>query len=129
MTPRRERLYVLTGGVAAVVDLGGFAALSALGLAVLPAATASFLIANVVNYALSARYAFASAPTARRYPTFLAGSLAGLAVNVGATALAAGPLGLSPGLAKVLGIGVAFAVNFALNAFVVFPRGAGRSGG
>ena len=113
--------YALTAGAAAVVDLGGFAALHALGLGVPTAATASYLAANVANYVLSARYAFGARASPARYPAFLAGSAAGLLVNVGVTALAAGPLGAPPSLAKLIGIGMAFGVNFAINWLVIFP--------
>lgn len=124
--PRRLRRYGLTAGGAAVADLGAFAVLAAGGMGVLAAATASFLIANVVNYRLSADYAFGSAPTLRLYPKFLAASGVGLALNVAVTWVAAHGFGPVPGaptlLAKVVGMGVAFAVNFGLNTVVVFPR-------
>lgn len=118
---RRLRRYVLTAGVAAAVDLGGFAGLSAAGVPVVPAAIASFLVANVVNFRLSARYAFGWAPVPSRYPRFLAASGVGLSVNVVVTGAAAW-LGLPPVAAKLMGIGVAFGANFALNAVVVFPE-------
>lgn len=113
--------YGLTAGAAAIVDIGGFAVLSGFGVGVVLAATVSFLVANVANYALSARYAFGHIPSLRRYPAFLAASGAGLCVNVAVTAGAAAGLGLAPLLAKVAGVGVAFGANFLLNALVVFP--------
>ena len=124
-TARALRRYVVTGGAAAVIDLCGFLVLIALGTNVLPAAILSFLAANVANFRLSARYAFGHAPNVRRYPRFLGASLLGLGVNVAGTAAAAA-LGAPALLAKTFGIGVAFAVNFALNRLFVFPAaGAG----
>ena len=126
VVPRRLRRYLLTAGCAAIADLGAFAFLTAAGLGVLAAAIASFLFANLINYGLSAGYAFGRAPTLRLYPRFLAASGVGLAVNVAVTWAAAHGLGPVPGapalLAKVAGMGVAFAVNFGLNTAVVFPH-------
>jgi putative flippase GtrA len=113
--------YVLTGGTAAVVDLGGFVALVASGLPVPVAAALSFLLANVANYLLTARFVFGAAPTLRRYPLFLAAASAGFAVNVAVTALLPWALGVAPAAAKLAGIGVAFGANFLLNAGLVFP--------
>ncbi|MCE6968671.1 GtrA family protein [Cereibacter sphaeroides] len=118
---RRLIQYGLTAGVAAVVDVGGFALLLPAGVPLVPAATISFLLANVVNYRLTASFVFGTAPSLRRYPKFLGAAAAGLVVNVGVTALAAGMLGLAPVAAKVVGVGVAFFANFALNALIVFP--------
>ena len=50
--------YGLTGGAAAVVDLGLFSALCPAVLPVAPAATVSFLCAAVVNYVLTAKFVF-----------------------------------------------------------------------
>lgn len=119
---RRLRRYVVTGGAAAGVDLAGFALLAALGAQAVPAALASFLVANVANFALSARFAFGHAPSPRRYPAFLAAASAGLCVNVGVTAASA--LVLPMLAAKVAGIGVAFVANFAANSRLVFPASA-----
>lgn len=117
---RKLGQYGLTAGVAAVVDIGGFAALFRLGLPLVPAAMLSFLAANVVNYLLSARYVFGVAPSLRRYPVFLAAAGLGFIVNVSVTALAAQSLGLAPVAAKTAGVGIAFFANFALNALFVF---------
>ena len=112
--------YVLTAGTAAVVDLGGFAVLTGLGLAVFWGATASFLLANVVNYLLSARFAFGALPTWRRYPLFLAFSGLGLAINVAVTSLVVRAGWTEPLMAKLIGIGAAFSANFLMNLKVVF---------
>jgi putative flippase GtrA len=118
--------YALTGGTAAVVDLGGFVLLQAAGLALAPAAGASFLLAAGVNFVLTARFVFGAAPTGRRWLGFLLGALAGLAVNMSVTVLAAALLGLPGWAAKTVGIGVAFGFNYLVNARLVFRAQAGR---
>ena len=113
--------YGLTGGLAAVADLGGFAVLLASGASLPIAATLSFLTATVVNYLLSARFAFGAAISVRGYLRFLMMASLGLVVNVGTTVLAE-KAGLPAILAKVVGIAVAFGINFMLNLALVFPR-------
>lgn len=120
--------YFVTGGLAAVVDAGGFALLVRLGLSVPLAATASFTSAAVANYLLSSRFVFGRDPTRRRFALFLAMALLGLLLNVGLTVTFAQVFELPPELAKVLAIGVSFLFNFLLNYFIVFrARGAGAS--
>lgn len=118
---RKLAQYFVTAGVAAIVDIGGFALLLGVGAALVPAAMASFLAANVVNYVLTSSYVFKTAPSLRRYPVFLAAAAAGFVVNVAVTALSAHLLHLAPVLAKTTGVGIAFFANFALNAVFVFP--------
>ncbi len=112
--------YLLTGGAAAVVDIGVFAAAYRLGLPVIAAAALSFCIAAIVNYALTARFVFGSDSSARQFALFFAFAAIGLTINVGVTVLLASRLGLLPELAKVGGIGVAFLANFAMNKWIVF---------
>jgi len=112
--------YLLTGGAAAVVDIGGFAILYRLGLPIAAAATLSFCVATVVNYALTARFVFGSGATARGSGLFFAVALVGLAINVGATVILSSRFGLLPELAKVGGVGIAFLANFAMNKLIVF---------
>lgn len=112
--------YFLTGGVAAIVDAGAFALLFQLGLGTLPAAAASFAAAALVNFTLTSKFVFRRRPTASLFIAFLTAALGGLAVNVGVTVLAAQMLQIDPRLAKLIGIGVAFFVNFLLNVHVVF---------
>lgn len=114
--------YVLVGGSAAVVDLGGFVLLSLAGFGVGPAAATSFAMAAVWNFTLSSRLVFRVAASWRRFALFGAFALVGLAVNTGVTVAAAHWL---PGaMAKTIGIGVAFGVNFWLNHAIVFDRDA-----
>jgi putative flippase GtrA len=112
--------YGMTGGVAAIVDAGGFELLLTMGLDILPASATSFCIAALVNYSLTSRFVFARGRTASGFGLFFAFALVGLTVNVGVTVAGVAWLGLLPLLAKIIGIGVAFLLNFALNAFVVF---------
>lgn len=113
--------YVATGGVAAIVDIGGFWGLSAAGLATPVAATLSFLVAAVVNYQLSARLVFRQQVSLRNFGRFFAAALVGLVINVGVTTILAG-IGLVPVFAKIGGVGVAFLVNYLLAALVVFRK-------
>ena len=112
--------YVLTGGSAAIVDVGLFAAFYALGLGAIAAAMASWLAAAVVNYTLSSLIAFRTALGGRRLLVFLLVAAAGFAINVSVTSVCALVLGVPPVLSKVIGIGIAFVANFLANAFLVF---------
>jgi putative flippase GtrA len=115
--------YFLTGGVAAIIDAGGFALLHHFRLATLPAAAASFSAAAVVNFLLTARYVFGKQATGRGFVTFLLAALLGLVVNVGVTVAMNALFGFQAVVAKIVGIGVAFSVNFLLNLLVVFRDG------
>jgi putative flippase GtrA len=112
--------YFFTAGVAAIVDVGGFAALRFTPIPLAICAVVSFCVATVVNYLLTSRYVFHRAPTLRGYGLFFAGALGGLLVNVALTTAGSLYLGIAPVLAKVLGVGAAFLVNFWLNLRVVF---------
>jgi putative flippase GtrA len=117
--------YGVTGGIAAIVDAGGFALLLRAGLGVAAAATASFCTAAVVNYVLSSRFVFAGRTSAQGFALFFVVALIGLTVNLGVTLAGVYWVGLPPLMAKIAGIGVAFLVNFALNLRIVFrPSGA-----
>lgn len=115
--------YALTGGTAAVVDAGSFIALLHAGLPATLAGTVSFGIAAVVNYRLTARHVFSRDASLRGFLLFLLGALGGMLVNVGVTTFAITE-GLAPLIAKILGIGVAFFINFAINSRIVFAPSA-----
>src|SRR5689334_18986915 len=108
--------YILTGGLAAVVDIGGFHLLAShLGGVLLPAVL-SFVLAAVVNYTLSSIWVYRRDwRSLRRAALFLAFACVGLAINAGVTWLLATSLPIAPTLAKVGGVGVAFAANFLMN--------------
>jgi putative flippase GtrA len=118
---RQARGYLLTGGIAAVVDIAGFHLLAPrLGGLLLPAVT-SFMLAAVVNYLLTSAFVFRRDwRSPRRAALFLLFATVGLAVNAGSTWALASSLPIAPTLAKVGGVGVAFAVNFLMNALIVF---------
>jgi putative flippase GtrA len=77
--------YFLVGGAAACVDIGLFAVFAKwLGMPYLRVATASFVLATLVNYWLSIRYVFVSGQRFRRrweMAMVFAVSTAGLAFN------------------------------------------------
>lgn len=110
--------YVLTGGSAAIVDLGGFVILRGMGHDVLVAAGTSFAFAALYNFLVSSTFAFKAEATVSRLVGFLAFAVIGLAINAGVTTVAA--FHCPDAMAKVLGIGIAFGVNFLMNNFVVF---------
>ena len=114
--------YTLTGGSAAVVDLVGFAWLSKLSFPTALVATLSFLVSNVVNYLLTCRFVFEAKIDLKRYRVFLIGSFFTLLLNVAITSV--GAKFLSPHIfAKVIAIGLAFMLNFWINARLVFQDG------
>ena len=117
---RQGSRYLLTGGSAAVVDIGVFAAELRAGLPLIPAATLSFLVATVVNYLLASRFVFHRAATVRRYFVFLAAASLGLVINVALTTVLVAHTPLPPIPAKIISIGVTFVFNFAVNALLVF---------
>jgi putative flippase GtrA len=112
--------YIVTGGIAAVVDLGGFRLLIASDFPLIASAILSWLIAAVVNYNLTSRFVFKQAPNRQRGLVFLLAAAVGLSVNAGMTTLCAEYFGAVPVLAKFIGIGTAFFFNFLLNLLVVF---------
>ncbi len=119
--PRQFMGYLMTGGLAAVVDIGLFHLLAPrLGGLLLPA-VCSFLVAAVVNYTLSSVWVYQRAwRSLRRAGLFLLFASLGLAVNAGATWYLGSQWLLPATLAKVGGVGIAFVMNFLLNTLVVF---------
>jgi len=116
--------YVLTGGTAACVDLGGFMVLIWMGMPLIAAAAASFILAAVVNFRLSARYVFRAKGDLRRFGLFFLFAILGLVINAGVTVWCVQMAGFPASIAKVFGIGVAFVFNFSVNAAIVFRRDA-----
>lgn len=117
--------YVLVGGAAAVIDLGGFVVLNGAGIPLAAAAAASFAIAAVFNFLLSSLIVFRTRPRWRQFLLFATFALIGLTVNTGTTLLAA--LWCPDVLAKVVGIGTAFLANFWMNHTIVFGAAKGSS--
>ena len=118
--PSQFARYLVTGGVAALVDLLGFLVLLGAGLPLVPAAALSFTAAILLNFALSSYVVFAVPMTRHRFVAYIGFAMAGLVINTTVTALAAGVVGLIPWAAKILGIGTAFVFNFLVNALIVF---------
>ena len=114
--------YAVTGGAAAIVDIGGFACLSAASVPTILAATCSFLAATVVNYLLTAWFVFSATATVKRYVAFLAGSLFALLINVSLTSAGVIFLSVPRTMAKTVAVGVTFFLNFWVNARLVFNQ-------
>jgi putative flippase GtrA len=113
-------LYFFTAGAAAIVDVGGFAMLCRAAVPIAVAAVTSFCVATVVNYLLTCRCVFKQAPTMQGYGLFFAAAVGGLLVNVSVTLVGSLYLAIAPVLAKLVGVGTAFLVNFWLNNRIVF---------
>lgn len=114
--------YAGTAGVAAVVDVGLFWGLSELAMPLAIAAVLSFLVASIVNYTLTAYYVFRSPISFVNYGLFLSAASLGFAINVGVTLYFSEVVGFLPPLAKMMGVGIAFFANFALNSVLVFRK-------
>lgn len=112
--------YGVTGGIAAVVDAGGFMLLVNAKIGIVVASCLSFCVAALVNYSLTSRFVFNREATVRGLAAFTAAALIGLMVNIGVTLLAVFTVGLPPLAAKLAGIGSAFIVNFLINLRIVF---------
>ena len=85
-----------------------------------PSGILSFCVAALVNYRLTGRFVFSQDATTRGFALFLLAALVGLTVNVGVMLAGVMLFGLWPLAAKIVGIGVAFVVNFFLNMHFVF---------
>jgi putative flippase GtrA len=112
--------YAMTGGIAAVIDLGVFALLVEAGLSIPPSSVLSFCTAALVNYRLTSKYVFSYNANVHGFVLFLSVALIGLTVNVGVTLAAVFYVGLPLVIGKLAGIGTAFLLNFVLNVRMVF---------
>ena len=119
--------YAFTGGVAAVVDVGGFACLSLTAMPTISAATCSFLAATVVNFVLTARFVFQTRATLKRYFGFLTGSLFSLSVNVTLTLVGATLVSVPRIEAKTVAVAVTCFLSFWINSCLVFKTVPDRS--
>ena len=124
---QRLARYALTGGAAAVADLGVFAVLCPAVLPVPAAAACAFTLAALVNYGLTSAFVFRHPLGLKRLGLFVMVSLAGLTVNVGVTVAGAWALALPAVAAKAGGIGAAFLINFWLNSVIVFRAARART--
>jgi putative flippase GtrA len=112
--------YFFMGGTAAVVDAGGFALLSMTPIPIAVSAATSFCLATVVKFPLTCRYVFHHAPTLRGFGLFFVAAVGALSINVSVTLVGSLYFGIAPIVAKVIGIGSAFLLNFWVNLRVVF---------
>jgi putative flippase GtrA len=112
--------YMITGGIAAIVDVGVFWLLVSGNLSLASASVISFCVAAVVNYRLTSKHVFSHNANIHGFMLFVLAALIGLTVNVGVTLAAAFYIRLPFVIAKLVGIGTAFLVNFALNVRMVF---------
>lgn len=113
--------YGMTGGMAAIIDLGLFLVFESFGMAVPLAASASFLVAAVFNFTSSSLLVFSTPVTGKRFLRFLSVASVGLVINVGVTWLVYDLLA-QPAAAKAIGIGTAFVFNYFAHSLLVFGR-------
>ncbi len=119
--------YTLAGGLAAVVDIGGFHLLAPRMQGVLAAAAWSFVAAAIVNYLLSSVWVYQRDWRSwRRAAWFFVFACMGLSINAGMTWWLAQALPLHPTLAKAGGVAAAFGINFVVNTRWVFQRAGTR---
>lgn len=114
--------YILSGGGAAIVDVGLFQLQVIEGVAVLAAAIISFCVAACFNYFVSSLFVFKTSLHPVHLAKFFIFSLIGLLTNSSITWIGFHHFQLYPALAKIIGIGCAFFVNFLVNYLVVFKK-------
>jgi len=119
--------YVLTGGTAAIVDVGGFALLGFTPLPLAVSSVLSFCAAALVNYLLSSRFVFQRPASLRGFGWFFVAAIGGMLINISVTLVGSLYLGIPPVLAKILGCGIAFILNFWINLYLVFRTPAARA--
>ena len=116
--------YFLVGGAAACVDIGLFAVFAkGLDFPYLRVATASFVLATLVNYWLSVRFVFVSGQRFRRrweVAMVFAVSAAGLAFNAAILWLAVEFAHFELMVAKLAATGVVFFWNYFARRVLVF---------
>lgn len=116
--------YFAVGGVAALVDIGGFMTLTAVfGIRWFLAALMSFVVAATVNYFLSIRFAFSSGVRFRRHHEFMlvvAVSAIGLFFNQLVLWVLIGGAGLARLPAKVSATGIVFLWNYSARQNFIF---------
>lgn len=112
------------GGVAACIDIGLFLVFAKyLGFAYLPVATCTFLLATLVNYALSVRFVFASGRRFRRrweIALIYGVSAVGLALNLAILALCVEILRMDLLAAKLTATAIVFFWNYLARRYFVF---------
>jgi putative flippase GtrA len=112
--------YGMTGGIAAVVDAGGFELLVRAGMGIAAGGTLSFCVAAVVNYWLTSAFVFGQSKRVIGFALFFVFAIVGLTINMAVTLAGVHWFDQVPIVAKVIGIGTAFLINFGLNTGIVF---------
>ena len=111
---------MVTGVQTCALPICGFALLRAVGTPIAVAAVGSFCVAAAINYILTSRHVFDQSASLRGFSVFFGAAIGGLTVNIGVTLVGSFYLGIAPVLAKLIGVGTAFLVNFWLNLRIVF---------
>ncbi len=119
MLPKLIR-YFFMAGMAAMVDVGGFALLCLTPLPIVVSAATSFSLATIAKFPLVCRYVFHRAPTVWGFGLFFLAAAGGLLINVGITSIGSLYLGIPPVIAKIIGVGSTFLINFWVNLRIVF---------
>jgi putative flippase GtrA len=111
--------FGLIGFVNAAVDAAAFfLALHTVTDNLIVANVCAWVVAVTCSYFLNSRFTFRKAPAFRDYLFFAATQVSGLIANTTALVLAAPYVPLI--VAKIIGIGAGFVVNFTLARFLVF---------
>ncbi|MDA8051021.1 MAG: GtrA family protein [Rhodospirillales bacterium] len=122
--------YFVVGGLAAIVDIGGFMLLTgAFGIPWFWAALASFVVSAAVNYLLSIRFVFESGVRFRRHHEMalvLLVSVIGLGFNEAALWLMIAGVDLGRLPAKVIATGVVFLWNYSARQRFIFRAARAR---
>jgi len=118
--------YLGASMVALGADMGSFLILLRLGLAAAPASALGYSMGIAVHWWLSAHGVFSGVAQSgterlRQKVLFLASALLGLGLTTGVVGLCA-HAGLDPRAAKLLAVGVSFAITYILRARVVFAQ-------
>ena len=115
-------VYTLVAGVSALVEWSTFFVL-AKTLSVFPAAIIAFFSATLTSYVLSRGVAFTSKRSRwEEIGLFFAFSAFVFLFNLGSFAVMYAVLGVHTMIAKILGTGVGFVMNYAFRQFVIFAR-------
>jgi HAD superfamily hydrolase (TIGR01549 family) len=115
--------YTLVGALAAAVDILAFRALIPYLQSIFIASACSFLISSAFQYWVFSVAVYRKTwRSPQRAGMFTIATGIGLLANASATTMLAAYLPITPTLAKIGGIGLAFGLNFLLNTYIVFRK-------
>ncbi len=114
--------YLVVGGLAFLGDLGSFVLLMGMGMAILWASAASFVVGSLINYFLSSRLAFRAGRFGRSMEvgSFLAVALIGLGLTTTLMYMLTGWARLAGVAAKLITVPIVLVWNFLGRRFFVF---------